>query len=238
MIAFVAGATGYVGQALVRRLAAAGHRAVAHVRPDSPRRAEWEARFRQWGAEPDATPWDDDAMTATLARLRPDAVFALLGTTRARGRTAAARGATESYETVDYGLTALLRRAAERAAAPTGHRPRFVYLSSAGVGPSARGDYLKVRWRLERELAAGALPWTVARPSFITGPDRAESRPAERVGAAAVDALLAPLRLLPGGRATADRWRSTTADELAGALVRLAADPAAAGRVVEGDGLR
>jgi hypothetical protein len=77
----------------------------------------------------------------------------------------------------------------------------------------------------------------VARPSFITGPDRAERRPAERLGAAVVDAALAPLRLVGLG-AAADRWRSTSADELAAALVRLAADPAAAGRVVGGDRLR
>jgi hypothetical protein len=77
----------------------------------------------------------------------------------------------------------------------------------------------------------------IARPSFITGPDRDESRPAERLGAAVVDALAAPARLF-GGRRLADRYRSTTAAELAAALVRLAADPAAAGRVLEGDALR
>lgn len=241
MIGFVAGATGYVGTAVVRRLVARGDAAVAHVRPDSSRRAEWEARFRALGATPDATPWDEDALAATLARVRPDAVFACLGTTRKRGAEAARRGGpadAESYEAVDYGLTMRLHRAAARAAAETGHAPRFVYLSAVGVGPSARGAYLQVRWRAEREIAAGALPWTVARPSFITGPDRPESRPAERLGAVAVDALVAPLRLLGATRATADRWRSTTADELAAALVRLAADPAGVGRVVEGDGLR
>jgi uncharacterized protein YbjT (DUF2867 family) len=166
-----------VGQAVVRRLAAAGHRAAAHVRPDSARREAWEARFRAWGAEPDATPWDEGRHRGTLARRRPDAVFALLGTTRARGRAAAGARVPSRTRRVDYyALTALLRRAAERAAGETGHAPRFVYLSAAGVGPSARGSYLAVRWRVERELAAGALPWTVARPSFITGPDRAERR--------------------------------------------------------------
>jgi nucleoside-diphosphate-sugar epimerase len=241
VIAFVAGATGYVGQALVRRLARGGHRAVAHVRPDSPRLADWRRRLDAVvGAEVDATPWEEAAMTATLARLRPDAVFALLGTTRRRGAAAARGGgdpARESYEAVDYGLTALLVRAAGRAAADTGHRPRVVYLSSVGVGPSARGAYLQVRWRMEQELRAAGLPWVVARPSFITGPDREEDRPAERIGAAVTDALLAPVGWL-GGRRLADRYRSTTADALAAALERLARDPAAAGRVVEGDGLR
>lgn len=230
--AFVAGATGYVGRAVVRQLAAAGLTPVAHVRPDSPRLAEWRARFTAEGAVVDATPWDEAQLTATLAARRPPAVFALLGTTRKR---AASSG--DTYESVDYGLTALLLRAARAAAASGAPTPRFVYLSSLGADAAARNPYLAVRGRLEAELAAGPVPYVVARPSFITGPDRDESRPAERVGAAVVDALAVPLRAL-GARRLTDRYRSTTADELAAALIRLAADPGAAGRVVEGDGLR
>jgi uncharacterized protein YbjT (DUF2867 family) len=168
------------------------------------------------------------------AARRPPAVFALLGTTRKRG---AATG--DTYESVDYGLTALLLRAARAAGPPW---PRFVYLSALGADPASRNAYLAVRGRLEAELAAGPVPYVVARPSFITGTDRDESRPVERVGAAAVDGLAVPLRwlgaALPGARRLADRYRSTSADELAAALVRAAADPAAAGRVLEGDALR
>lgn len=232
--AFVAGATGYVGQAVVRRLAAAGLAPVAHVRPDSARLAEWRGRFEAWGAEVDVTAWDAAAMTATLARLRPPAVFALLGTTRRRGQ-----GTGDTYESVDYALTALLLRAARDAGPPW---PRFVYLSALGANAGSGNAYLAVRGRLEAELAAGPVPWTVARPSFITGPDRAESRPAERAAAAAVDVLAMPLRSLgravPAAARLADRYRSTSGDELAAALVRLAGDPAAARRVLEGDALR
>lgn len=235
--AFVAGATGYVGRALVRQLGAAGLRPVAHVRPDSPRLAEWRSRFEAFGAEVDATPWTEDALAGTLARQRPPAVFALLGTTRRRGAVTG-----DTYEGVDYGLTAMLLRAVRRSADAGAPLPRVVYLSALGAAAGARNPYLAVRGRLEAELAAGGVPYVVARPSFITGPDRDESRPAERVGAVVVDALVAPVRLLggllPGGRRLADRYRSTTAAELAAALVRLAADPAAAGRVVEGDALR
>ena len=236
--AFVAGATGYVGRALVRTLAARRTPVVAHVRADSPQLDQWRARFAALGATVDATPWDEDAMAATLAALRPTAVFALLGTTRQRARAAAAaRGAADGYEHVDYGLTALLLRATQRAARETGTTPRFVYLSSVGADAASRNPYLAVRGRLEAELRTSGLPWTVARPSFITGPDRDESRPAERIGAAVVDAALAIPGWL-GARRLRDRWRSTTADELAGALARLAEDPRAAGSVVEGDGLR
>jgi uncharacterized protein YbjT (DUF2867 family) len=205
---------------------------VAHVRPDSPRLAEWRATFAALGARADATAWDEAAMADTLARLRPPAVFALLGTTRRRGEATG-----DTYESVDYGLTALLLRAARRAADRSGAAPRVVYLSALGASRASRNAYLAVRGRFEGELAASGLPYVVARPSFITGPDRGESRPAERAGAAALDALLAPARAL-GARRLADRYRSTSAAELAAALVRLAADPAAAGRVVEGDGLR
>jgi hypothetical protein len=57
------------------------------------------------------------------------------------------------------------------------------------------------------------------------------------VGAAVVDALLAVPGAL-GARALRDRWRSTSAGALAAALVRVAGDPRAAGRVLHGDELR
>ncbi len=230
--AFVAGATGYTGREVVRALRARGVETAAHVRPDSASLAAWRERFAGQGASLDTTPWEPAAMAETLRRLRPDLVFALLGTTRARGRVAAARGAVDTYESVDYGLTRLLLDAAVAA----GHGPRFVYLSSVGVGPGSRNPYLAVRARLEADLRASGLPFTIARPSFITGPDRDEDRPMERLGAGAVDAVASALGAL--GLRSVERWRSTTPGTLAGALVRLALDPAAAGRVVESEALR
>ncbi len=116
-VAFIAGATGYTGREVVRALRARGIRAVAHVRPDSAQLDTWRARFEAMGAEVDATPWDDAAMQATLAALRPSLVFALLGTTRARAKEAEKRhedAASQSYEAVDYGLSAILLRASVR----------------------------------------------------------------------------------------------------------------------------
>jgi nucleoside-diphosphate-sugar epimerase len=230
--AFVAGATGFTGREVVRVLRARGLRTVAHVRPDSPRLAEWRARFEALGAEVDATPWRADALAGTLRRVEATHVFAALGTTRARGREAAARGASDTYETVDYGLTRLLLEAAVAAAG----RPRFVYLSSAGVTPGTRNAYLAARARLEAELRASGLPFTIARPSFITG-ERDEPRRLERVAASAVDAALGVAARL-GARRVADRYRSTTSAALAEALVRLALDPEAEHRVFESESLR
>jgi nucleoside-diphosphate-sugar epimerase len=236
--AFVAGATGYVGREVVRVMAQERSTAtVAHVRPDSSRLAEWRDRVAAAGASVDTTEWDAAAMTETLVRLRPTMVFALLGTTRARGRQAAARGATDTYETVDYALTMLLLDAAAAAARETGVTPRFVYLSSMGVSAGTRNAYLAVRWRVEQALRASGLPFVVARPGFITGPDRDDRRPGERAGAAVTDALLAMAGAL-GARRLRERYRSTTNTALARALVRLALDPAATAAVVESEALR
>jgi nucleoside-diphosphate-sugar epimerase len=228
--AFVAGATGYTGRALVAELVSRGVAAIAHVRPDSARLGEWQRRFERDGAVVDSSPWREAEMRAALRRHEPDAVFALLGTTRVRGR---AGGGRDTYETVDYGLTAMLLRAA-REAAPAA---RFVYLSSMGVGPRARGGYLQVRWRLEQELRDSGLDWTIVRPAFISGPDREERRPLERVGATLVDGLLGVARLV-GGRRLHDRYSSLTATELARGLAGVACDPAAARRVIMPDQLR
>ncbi|MCC6903199.1 MAG: NAD(P)H-binding protein [Polyangiaceae bacterium] len=226
--AFVAGATGFTGRELVRVLAESGRRVVAHVRPDSSRLGEWRQRFEAVGALVDASPWNEAQMTETLRTLAPAVVYALLGTTRARGRATG-----DDYESVDYGLTALLLRAA----VASGVRPRFVYLSSVGASPKTTNAYLRVRGRLEREIRESGLPFTVARPSFITGPGRDDSRPGERVGASVADAGLAVLGAL-GARRVASRYRSTSNVTLARALGRVGFDPGFEGRVAEGDDLR
>ncbi len=226
------GATGYTGRAVVEVLAQRGAEVIAHVRPDSTRRDEWTERFEACGATVDLTPWEPEAMTRTLTARAPSLVFALLGTTRARAR-AEGKGAVEAYEAVDYGLTMMLRDAA----AASGHRPRFLYLSAAGLRETTRNPYLAVRVRVERALREGSLPYTIARPSFITGDGRDEPRPMERVGAGVADGMLAMVGAL-GGRKVRDRYRSITNEALARGLVRVAMDPAYAGQVVQTEGLR
>jgi nucleoside-diphosphate-sugar epimerase len=235
-IAFVAGATGYVGREVVRELAGRGVATVAHVRPDSPRLEEWRGRFQAMGATVDATPWDADALGRTFAALRPDVVFCLIGTTRARSRAARRDGrdaAAESYTAVDLGLT----RTLIQACAAAGVRPRFVYLSAAGTGPGAASPYGRARHLAEAAVRASGLPSTIVRPGLITGPDREESRPMERGAAIVLDGML---RLAGGvgARELERRWRSIRAADLAAALVRMGLDPAWEGRVAEVGDLR
>ena len=217
--AFVAGATGYTGRAVVETLLRQRVETIAHVRPGSEGRKESLRHFESLGAKVDTTPWEPEAMAATLAAREATLVFSLLGTTRKRGKEAAKRGRDETYETIDYGLSALLLSAAKESPL----HPKFVYLSSMGVSAGTRNQYLAVRYRLEEELKQSGLPFVIARPSFITGPDRPEERPAERVGAAVADALLGIAGAL-GAKALKARYESQTADELAKALVALALD--------------
>ena len=260
-VAFVAGATGYTGREVVRELRARGIETIAHVRPDSPTLARWRDEFEALGARVDTTPWDEAAMRATFDAFRPTLVFALIGTTRARAARAAkssarsaavsaapsaaisaARSAAmfaarstepDSYETVDYALSSLLIRVAA-AAVPAA---RLVYLSAAGTRTGTRNPYLAVRVRVERELVESGLAFTIARPAFVSGSDRLESRPAERVGAIVGDAALALLGAL-GARQFQRRWSSITGTELARGLVRAALDPRAVSGTLTGEDLR
>jgi uncharacterized protein YbjT (DUF2867 family) len=208
--AFVAGATGYTGRALVHELCARGVRTVAHVRPDSPRLPQWQQHFNAVGATVDSSPWAAAPLTGTLRNQQPDFLFAMLGTTRSRARAARSAGGDDSYENVDYGLTSLLLSATLQAA-PDAH---FVYLSAIGVGPRARGGYLRVRWRMEQELRSSGIRHTIIRPAIITGADRDDSRPMERAAAVVTDAVLALVGRL-GGRHVQQRYRSRTGAELA-----------------------
>lgn len=218
--AFVAGATGYTGRAVVETLRAKGIETVAHVRPGSSGRQESQRRFEALGATVDGTPWEPESMAATLVAREATMVFSLLGTTRKRGKEAAKRGGDETYETIDYGLSALLLGAASGSP----RQPKFVYLSSMGVSSGTRNQYLAVRYRLEEELKTSGLPYVIARPSFITGEDRPEQRPGERVGAAVADTLLGIAGAF-GAKSLEAKYQSQTASELAEALVTLALDP-------------
>jgi uncharacterized protein YbjT (DUF2867 family) len=139
---------------------------------------------------------------------------------------------SQSYEAVDYGLTAILIEALNGA----GLSPRFVYLSATGVKETSRSAYYMARVKAEAFLRSSGLPYTIARPSIITGPGRDDKRPLETVSAVVGDGLLSAAALL-GGRKLRARYASTTNVRLAEALVRLALDPAGKNRIFESEEL-
>ena len=229
-VAFVAGATGFTGKAVVAALRERGLTAIAHVRPDSRDLPMWQEHFSRLDADVDTTPWLPEPMAETLQRRRVTHVFCCVGTTRTRMKSEGA--AKNSYEAVDYALPKLLAEASAKA----GCVVRFVYLSSLGAGPNAQGAYLQWRWKAEEAVRAAGVPYTIARPSIITG-QRDQARPSEEFAGKALDGLLGALGML-GARTLRDRYRSTTDARLAHGLVRLALDPAMAGQTVLSEGLQ
>jgi len=228
---FVAGATGYTGREVVRQLRERGLRTVAHVRPGS-KAARWVDAFLGWGAEVEEVPWAPDALREAISRAAPDVVFSLVGTTRARAKREAL-AAEDIYEAVDLRLHAML----VDAVAATRPGARLVYLSSLGADASARNPYLAARGRSERKLVESGLPFTIARPSFITGPDRDRPRRLERVTARVADRLLAAAGAF-GAAELRERYRSIDNAGLARALIATSLDPAMAGRVVPAEELQ
>jgi uncharacterized protein YbjT (DUF2867 family) len=210
--AFVAGATGYTGRAVVAVCLAQGIITHAHVRPDSADLPGWQQRFGAMGAHVDTTPWDTQAMAQRLQAVNPTLVFALLGTTRKRAKQ---ENIPKPYETVDCDLTIRLIEACRSVQPP----PRLIYLSAMGVRDTSNA-YLQARWKVEQHLRQGKLPYTIARPGLIAG-DRSEQRPGEQ---AAHSLTLGATRLLDtvGAHRWADMVRPLTGSQLARALVHLA----------------
>ncbi len=229
MTAFVLGATGFVGREVVRQLCVRGANTIAHVRPDSKQLAEWQTRFGELGATVDTTAWDAPALAARFREAKPAQIYICIGTTRSKAKTDAIEG--NIYEKVDYGLTAL----AVEAAKASEIKPRLVYLSSVGADRTARSAYLAWRGKAEDAVMQSGLPWIVARPSNITG-ERDESRVGEKAAGVVGDGLLAVVGLF-GGKKVRDRYRSTTPDVLASALIRLG-EATDANQIVDGADLR
>jgi uncharacterized protein YbjT (DUF2867 family) len=227
--AFVLGATGFVGREVVRQLCVRGTNTYAHVRPDSKQLADWRTRFADVGAEVDTTAWDVAAMAARWRELKPAQVYVLIGTTRNKAKSDAVQG--NIYEAVDLGLTKL----AVDAARASEVKPRIVYLSSVGADANARSAYLKARGQAEDVVRGSGLPWVIARPSIITG-ERDDGRFGERSAAVVGDGLLAVVGVL-GAKKLRARYKSTTPDVLASALIRIGEAPEH-DQVVDGAALR
>jgi NADH dehydrogenase len=227
--AYVLGATGFVGREVVRQLCVRGAKAIAHVRPDSKQLASWRAKFGEQGAELDTTAWDASAMAERMRTLAPAQVYIVIGTTRSRGKAEQVQG--DIYEAIDYGLTKI----AVDAAVASGAKPRIVYLSGLGADANARGAYMRARGRAEDAVRGAGLPWVIARPALITG-ERDEARGGEHAMAVVGDGLLAVVGAF-GGKKLRAKWKSTTGDVLASALIRLG-EGAEVDRVFDGEALR
>lgn len=140
-----------------------------------------------------------------------DDAFCCLGTTMRQA------GSREAFRHIDHDAVVALARASARGGASA-----FLHVTALGADPGSRVFYNRVKGETERDVAEVGPGTTVAfRPSILDG-ERAESRPAERAGLAAMR-ILAPVL---------GRYRPTRAADLARAMLAEAADPLPGHRVV------
>jgi GDP-4-dehydro-6-deoxy-D-mannose reductase len=124
--ALVTGATGFIGRAVVARLEAEGWYVVRAVRT-----SQGDAAARSIVLGP--APWDQATFAAAIESARPDVVFHLAGTTRARN-------AAEMYNT-NTGLAASLLDAVAASAI----RPAVILAGSAAEYGNLPAEYLPAR---------------------------------------------------------------------------------------------
>lgn len=214
----VFGATGYTGRFVVENACARGVSVVAHIRPGSPRAQTVGRTLTARGARLAEVPWAAEAISALVRAEAPTHVFCLLGITKAGARREGARtGTTPSYAQVDTGYTQLV----VDACGTVEPLPRLVYLSSLGADTPRGNAYLGARHAVEQALAASSVPYTIVRPSFISGADRDEQRTGERLGSVVADVGLGLLGAL-GAKTTRDRYATVSGTDLGRMLVTVA----------------
>jgi uncharacterized protein YbjT (DUF2867 family) len=187
--ALVAGATGLVGRALVRRLAADAAWTEIHALT----RRELPAELRLPRVH--ATPIDYAELEGGRDLPPAEQVFCALGTTMRQA------GSRYAFRRVDLGYPLALARAAL-----AGGASHFLLVSAAGANPRSRIFYSRVKGELEEAVRGlGYRSVTIARPSLLLGA-RTERRLGEQVGRIA--GLVAP-----------PSWRPVRATQVAAALI-------------------
>jgi uncharacterized protein YbjT (DUF2867 family) len=207
--AWLAGGSGLVGGALLRRLLQGDHfdkiisvgRRVLPVR--DPKLVQVETDL--------ATPSVFDALAS------PQVAFCCLGTTIKKA------GSREAFRKVDHDAVLAFAQGAKLKGAHV-----FIHVSSLGASIKSSTFYSAVKGETERDVGRVGFPSVYAlRPSILDG-DRGESRPGEYVGLL-VGRVLAPLL---------GKYRPTPVGTVVETMVTLARAPAPGVHIVEPDKMR
>ncbi|MCC7351210.1 MAG: NAD(P)H-binding protein [Phycisphaerales bacterium] len=148
---FLTGASGFIGQAIVRRLLLGNHRVRALIH-HSPLPI----------AHPNLQPVAGDLFDGKFllhALGGCDAIIHLIGIIRQKP----SHGIT--FHRLHEQATASMVQAANEA-----QIPRFIHMSALGTRPVAACDYHRTKYNAEQIVCHSQLKWTVFRPSLIHGP--------------------------------------------------------------------
>ncbi len=148
----ITGATGFVGEEVVKQARAAGHPVRAIVR--NPQRASWLAE--RYGAEL----FHGNVLYApSIEGAMQDAkcVIHLVGIIR--------EWKENTFERVHVEATKHVIDEAKKAGVK-----RFLHMSALGTRENARSRYQQTKWAGEDCVRRSGLAWTIFRPSFIYGP--------------------------------------------------------------------
>ena len=208
--AWVFGATGLTGRAVVRALRLAKINCHAHLRPDSSSRDTLGALCSEIGAVLAPFEWTEAQVKAAFERAKPTVVFLTLGTTNARAKLDG-----QGHRAVDYQLTKMVIDVV-KAEYP---KAQIVYLSAVRSLGASLSDYFRIRVELEAELEVLDALVLVAQPALITG-ERIDVRPWEHRAAVATNKGLDCLSAL-GLTGMAQRYRSLDGTTLARGMVQL-----------------
>ena len=193
--ALVAGATGLIGQHLVKRLLNSGVYGRIKVLARRPLNIE-DSRI-----ETLMTDYSD----LSALNLQADDVYCCLGTTL---KTA---GSREAFEKVDFNMVSDFAHAARAQGGK-----QFIVISSVGTSPLAASFYSRVKAKMEQAVSALDYPSVhIVRPSLLLG-SRTGSRPAEDVAQ-----KLAPL-VMPLFFGPFKKYAPIRAEDVADAMLQLA----------------
>ena len=159
MIVAVAGASGFIGRAIVRRLARM-HETRVRGMSRSPERARRRLDLPnlEWvGAEV--------TEPATLPQALAG-VDSIVSAVQFEGYPVENPKKGLTFELVDYGGTVALLEAAKK----SGVR-RFIYISGAAADENASHPGFRAKGRAERTIRESGLSYTIFRPSLVYGPE-------------------------------------------------------------------
>jgi uncharacterized protein YbjT (DUF2867 family) len=198
----IAGGSGFIGRAIVRRLAPiAGLR--VRVLTRNPRRAREQLPGLDAIEFIAADVKEEQGLAAALA-----GVDTIVNTVQFDGYPIENPARDLTFNRVDYGGTVALMAAAKAAGARN-----FIYISGAAAYERSDNPAFRAKGRAERALRVAGLAYTIFRPSLVYGPE-------DRVVNGIAKALrIMPIMMIPGsGR---QRLRPLFVDDLA-ACVALA----------------